>query len=53
MPSYWRLCGQPEPWLYRPGTSPLKEDTMAEKNRKKTYLILIVILLVVLAITYL
>jgi len=26
---------------------------MAEKNRKKTYLILIVILLIVLAITYL
>lgn len=29
------------------------EDPMAEKNRKKTYLILIVILLVVLLITYL
>jgi hypothetical protein len=28
------------------------EDPMAEKNRKKTYLILIVILLVVLLITY-
>lgn len=30
-----------------------KEDSMAEKNRKKTYLILIAILLVVLLITYL
>ena len=29
------------------------EDPMAEKNRKKTYLILIVILLVVLLFTYL
>lgn len=30
-----------------------KEDSMAEKNRKKTYLILIAILIVVLLITYL
>ena len=29
------------------------EDPMAEKNRKKTYLIIIVILFVVLLITYL
>jgi flagellar basal body-associated protein FliL len=30
-----------------------QEDSMAEKNRKKTYLILIVILLVVILIAYL
>jgi len=30
-----------------------REDTMAEKNRKKTYLILIAILIVVLLISYL
>ena len=30
-----------------------REDSMAEKNRKKTYLILIAIMIVVLLITYL
>ncbi len=34
-------------------TSLFQEDSMAEKNRKKTYLILIVILLVVILIAYL
>jgi hypothetical protein len=34
-------------------TSLAEEDSMAEKNRKKTYLILIAVLLVVLLITFL
>lgn len=34
-------------------TSRFREGTMADKNRKKTYLILIAILIVVLLITYL
>jgi hypothetical protein len=34
-------------------TSLVQEGKMAEKNRKKTYLILIAILIVVLLITYL
>ena len=34
-------------------TSLFQEDSMAERNRKKTYLILIVILLVVILIAYL
>jgi hypothetical protein len=34
-------------------TSLAKEDTMAEKNRKKTYLIVIAVLVVVVLITFL
>ena len=34
-------------------TSRFREGSMADKNRKKTYLILIAILIVVLLITYL
>jgi hypothetical protein len=34
-------------------TSLAKEDTMAEKNRKKTYLIVIAVLIVVVLITFL
>lgn len=36
-----------------PSTSLAKEDSMADKNKKKTYLILIGVLLVVLLITFL
>ena len=34
-------------------TSLAREDSMADKNKKKTYLILIAVLLVVLLITFL
>ena len=37
----------------RPSTFHAREDSMAEKNKKKTYLILIAVLLVVLLITFL
>mgnify|MGYP001549326612 CR=1 FL=1 len=36
-----------------PSTFHAREDSMAEKNKKKTYLILIAVLLVVLLITFL
>lgn len=36
-----------------PSTSLAKEDSMADKNKKKTYLILIGVLLVVLLLTFL
>jgi len=36
-----------------PSTSLAKEDSMADKNKKKTYLILIAVMLVVLLIMYL